>query len=109
MEEASYYLSFTITFVLCLLAIRFFKRKVKSSIWSERKAKNVFSAVSLIIGICGGTLVFHSLVWFFYILGYKSSFGHEVIFVAAMFYNIIIGLVLLVIGRIIIGWKKIYW
>lgn len=109
MEEASYYLSFSITFVLCVISMLFIKQKTASNIWSEQKGKNIYSGITLIIGVCGGTLIFHGLVWFFTLLGVETSFGHAGILVAAVVYDFILGLVLIVIGRIIIGWKEFTW
>ena len=109
MEELSYYLSFAITFLLCVLAILYSKQKFIKNIWSIKKAKNVYSTIALVIGVCGGTLIFHGLVWLFSLFGSKSSFGHGEILIAAILYNFILGLVLIGVGRIIIGWRKLSW
>ena len=106
MEEVSYYLSFVITFSLCVLAMVFSKRKFIKNIWSVNRAKNIYSIFALVIGICGGTLIFHGLIFLFSALSSKSSFGHGEILIAVMLYNFILGLLLIGAGRIIIGWRK---
>lgn len=75
----------------------------------ENKAKNTYSLIPVVLGACGGTLIFHGLVWIFGLFGAKTNFGHGEILIAAVLYNFILGLVLLGAGRTIIGWKKLTW
>jgi len=86
-----------------------FKAKVEKGTLSEKKAKNIYSLISVLIGACGGTLIFHGLVWAFGLFGAKSNFVHGEILIAAVLYNFILGLVLLGIGRTVISWKKLTW
>ena len=109
MEEISYYSSFVLTTLLCGIAILFYRKKVTSGLMHENKAKNKYSIISIVLGVCGGTLIFHGQVWLFNLFGAKSNFGHGDILVAVVLYNFILGLILLGVGRTIIGWKKLTW
>ena len=109
MEELSYYLSFTLNALFCGVAIYIYRKKVNSGLLTENKAKNIYSLVSVVTGVSGGTLIFHGLIWLFSLFGAKSNSGHGEIIIAAVIYNMILGLILLGVGRIIIGWKKLTW
>jgi len=109
MEELSYYLSFPLTALFCGIAIFIYRKKVNVGSLTENKAKNIYSFISVAFGVSGGTLIFHGLVWFFGLFGAKSNFDHGEILIAAIIYNFILGLILLGVGRTIIGWKKLTW
>ena len=89
--------------------MRYTKTKYKKGIWTEKKAKGIYSLIAMGIGLSGGTLIFHGLVFIFRILGFESSFGHGEILVAAILFNLIVGVVLVIVGRIIISWRKLSW
>ena len=105
----AYYLSYVVTALFCCIAIVFFRRKVTTGAMKENRAKNIYSLISVVMGLCGGTLVFHSFVWFFGLFDIKTHFGHGEILIAVILYNFMLSLVLLVIGRSVIGWSKVSW
>lgn len=106
MEEVSFYLSFLVTFSLCFIAMLYARNKYLKKNWKIKKAKNIYSICAFIIAICGGTFLFYALTWFFSLfVGHKPNYGHGVIIIAAALYNFILGLILLSIGRIVVGWK----
>ena len=109
MEETSYYLSFVFTSILCGTAILFFRKNVINGTLAVKKAKNIYSFISVSLGVCGGTLIFHGLILIISLSGSEPNLGHGEILVAAIVYNFLLSLVLMGIGRILIGWEKLNW
>jgi len=109
MEDAAYYLSFLVTFSLCLFLVVILRNKYKSGKVSCQKAKMIYSFSALFLGLFSGTVIFHSLAWLFNLSGYSASYGHGEILFAAIFFNTLLSLFLLAVGRVVIGWQKQTW
>lgn len=109
MEDAVYYFTFAITFILCVIGI------VKIGLFDKHKAISpngvklrIFFLLNL-IGILSGTVLFHSVVWVFGFMDILLEFGHGEIFVAVILFNILIAFSLSLIGVILLPWKSLQW
>ena len=91
------------TAIAVALIVRF-RARVTAGVLAEHKAKSAYSWVCLATGAVCGTAVF---------LGITSvldiSRGHGEIIIAAALFNVLLSLVLIVSGRIVIGWEPIKW
>ncbi len=109
MTEIAFYSSFVITLLMCVGVLLILRAGIRRHAWTECRAKSIYSIVVLVSGMSGGTLVFNGLVRLFALFGAKPAFGHGEIIVAAVVFNLLLGLVLLVIGRTVLGWRKMRW
>ena len=109
MEDVAYYLSFLITFILCFSAAVFLRNKYKSGGITCQKAKSIYSFVAFIFGLLGGTMIFYGLTWLFNLFGYSISYGHGEILIASIFFNVLLSIVFIGVGRVVIGWQKQMW
>ncbi|MGH8613443.1 MAG: hypothetical protein ACREYF_15860 [Gammaproteobacteria bacterium] len=81
-----------------------FRRRVKTQWLTEAKAKAIYSWLCVGVGIFSGTVVFLGIVALFHI-----PLGHGEILIAAPLFNLLVAGVLIIAGRIIIGWVPMKW
>jgi len=82
----------------------YFRRRVRSKKSTEAQAKRFYSWLCLAIGLFSGIALFLTVVNLFHIF-----LGHGEILFAAPLFNLVLAGVLIVIGRIIIGWMPMRW
>ena len=109
MEDVALYLSFFITFSLCFYAAVFLRNMHKSGGISCQKVKSIYSFVAFIFGLLGGTFIFHGLTWLFKLFGYSITYGHGEILFASIFFNVLLSIVFIGVGRVVIGWQNVMW
>lgn len=104
----SYSLSFVLNVVLLILVVFHFRRRVVTNQQLGRSAKNwfslVYAAAAVLIASFGYELV--ALAYEFY--GLSIDHGPDgIAYLASGVFNIMIGFVGIIVGRIIIGWRAI--
>jgi uncharacterized membrane protein len=106
MTTFAYYSTFIFNLAVCLILAIVIKRKIKKKTLSKVRGKNLHSLIMLPLGAFSGTLLFWGLVNLFEILGLDITYGHGEIIIAAIVFNLSLSLLLLVAGRIFIGWEE---
>jgi drug/metabolite transporter (DMT)-like permease len=83
----------------------YFWHKVKIQGITEARAKVIYSWLCLASGVFSGVVVFLSIITLL-----NVSLGHRgVILITAPLFNLLLAGVLIIVGRIIIGWVPIKW
>ena len=90
--------AFAITFAA------WFRRQVKARRFTETKAKTIYSWLCIVASIFLGIVLFIGITSLFNI-----SLGHGEILIAAPIFNLLLSCVLIIAGRIIIGWVAVKW
>ena len=98
------YIPLAFTLWVSFLSVRSLKKKVKQKALSERRAKNYYSLLIFLTGLFSGTILFYILMQLF-----KLNAGHGEMIIFTFLINIFFSFVLMLIGRIIIGWKTIIY
>jgi hypothetical protein len=99
------FLSGTLLHVLLTAALMaYFRLQVSSHVFTEKKAKAVYSWLCLCIGISAGIGIVGMLDFLDILIGPCG-----VILVTATLANLILACMLIVIGRIVIGWVPMRW
>jgi hypothetical protein len=80
------------------------RRRVKAQGITEAKAKTIYSWLCVAAGIFSGFVVFLGIVALFDI-----PVGHGEILIATPLFNLFLTGVLIIAGRIIIGWVPMKW
>ena len=109
MTDVAYYLSFVLNVLLAVVAFFLVRNSVKADRFGKAKAKYIYSVVVLIGGVLSGLVLFHAMVGIFRVLGFPSSYGHGEVIVAAILFNLLLSLLLLVVGRILLDWRPVRW
>lgn len=81
------------------------RKLVKSHIFTEMKAKRVYSWLTVMAGIFSGLVLFLAIVELFHI----QLSGHGEILIASPLFNLLLSGILVFIGRMIIGWEPVKW
>jgi hypothetical protein len=81
----------------------YFQRRVKLKKTTETRAKTFYSLLCPCMGVLCIMLIF-SIIDFFHI-----PTGHGGMIFGTLFFHMILMIVLIVIGRIIIGWEPMKW
>jgi uncharacterized membrane protein len=101
-----YYSTFIFNLAVCLISAIVIRRKIRKKTLSETTGKNLHSIAMLPLGAFSGTLLFWGLADLFEILGLDMTYGHGEILISAIVFNVFLSLLLLVAGRIFIGWEE---
>jgi len=109
MTDVAYYLSFVLNALFAFVAFLLARKLVKTNRFGEAKAKLVYSVAVIVTGALCGLVFFHAMVGLFRALGYKASYGHGEVIVAAVVFNVLLSLLLTVVGRILLGWRPLHW
>lgn len=107
MTEMLYYSTFATNILFSLLLAKSLKKSINSNKIKESKAKNIHSTLMLPLGALCGSVYFWLLIEVLRKLGQNITYGHGEILIAAIVFNIILSLVLIIIGRVYIGWKQV--
>jgi len=81
-----------------------FRFQVKAQALTEEKAKTFYSWLCVVISLFSGLVLFIGITTLFNIF-----LGHGEILIAAPIYNLLLSCVLIISGRIVIGWVPIKW
>ena len=81
-----------------------FRRRVKAQRLAEAKAKAIYSWLCVGIGIFSGAVIFLGSVALFHI-----PLGHGEILIASPLFNLLLAGMLIIAGRVIIGWAPMKW
>ncbi len=109
MTEIAYYLSFVLNAFLAAGACFVVRASIKSDRLTEDRAKSRYSVAVMVRGIFSGIILFGALVGLFHLLGLPTSYGHGEVIVAAFVFNLFLSLLLLILGRILLGWQPFPW
>lgn len=90
--------------MLSLALAVYFRRRVKGHSSTEKHAKRIYSWLCVVIGLISGVALFVGVVDVFHI-----SLGHAEILIAAPIFNLLLAGVLIIVGRVIIGWVPMRW
>lgn len=102
--DAVLWLSLVFNVGLTAALITYFRSIVKAGALTERKAKAIYSFLCLATGAFCGIALFLGVTAMF-----EISLGHGEIIFAAPLFNLALSCVLIVAGRIVIGWVPIKW
>ena len=81
-----------------------FRSRVTAGLLTERRAKAIYSWLCLGIGLLCGIVIFLGITGLF-----EISLGHGEAIIASPILNLLLSLVLIIGGRIVIGWSPIKW
>jgi hypothetical protein len=81
-----------------------FRSRVTAGVLTERRAKAIYSWLCLGIGLLCGIVIFLGITGLF-----DMSLGHGEAIIASPILNLLLSLVLIISGRIVIGWSPIKW
>jgi hypothetical protein len=102
--DVVFWLCAALNMVIAVALVLRFRARVTAGMLAERKAKGTYTWLCLASGALCGSAVFLSITSLFDI-----SRGHGEIIIAAALFNVLLSLVLIVSGRIVIGWEPIKW
>lgn len=106
MSDFIYYCTFFVTAALALgalgLAHGAIRRGGNKKIYSNR-----FTIISMLSGLASGIFLYYGMLWLFDILGYRLNVGHGEVLIAAPLFNFILGVVLVLPGRLVLQWQPI--
>ncbi len=109
MADVAFYLSFVFNALLAAAAYFLLRGPVKSNRLGEAKAKLIYSAVVVAGGALWGFVLFPAMVALFRLIGIPAAYGHGEIIVAAIVFNLMLSMLLLLVGRILLGWQSFSW
>ena len=109
MTDVAYYLSFVLNAFLAVVVFFVVSAAVKTKRLREDRAKLIYSVAVIVGGVLCGLVLFHAMVGLFRALGFSASYGHGEVIVAAVMFNLLLSLLLLVVGRILLGWRPFQW
>ena len=81
-----------------------FRRGVRDKKLNESRAKFIYSWLCLGVGLFAGCVVLLGLVWLF-----TLPVGHGVLLIVGPLANLLLTALLILMGRIAIGWAPIRW
>src|SRR5215467_9637794 len=102
--DVVFWLCATLNMAIAVALIVRFRARVTSGAATEHKAKGTYTWLCLASGALCGTVGFLGMTSLFDI-----SRGHGEIIIAAALFNVLLALVLIVGGRVVIGWEPIKW
>ena len=91
------------TVFACALMVHF-RRRVNAHLVSERGAKAAYSWLCVGVYLLSGIALFFGVIELFHV-----PVGHGEILIAGPLLNLALSAVLLVVGRIVIGWEPMHW
>jgi len=104
----AYYLIFVINVLICAGVLVSLMNKSKRNEIAEGKAKQRFSVITIGVGLLCGPVLFPVLSSLLSSVGIGTGAGgHGEIYIASIIFNLLISITLIIVGRIIIGWKPI--
>lgn len=109
MTDVAYYLSFVLNVVLAAIAFFILRTAVRAGRVGEEKAKLLYSIVVIVSGLVAGLILFQAMVGLFRALGLSAEYGHGEVIIAAVAFNLMLSLILLPVGRVLLGWRPIRW
>ncbi len=109
MTDVAFYLSFAFNVLLATGAYFVLRGSVKSNRVGEAKAKSIYSAVVVAGGVLCGVVLFPAMVALFRLIGVAVAYGHGEIVIAAIVFNLMLSMLLLLVGRILLGWQPFSW
>ncbi len=109
MTDVAFYLSFVFNVLLAIGAYFVLRGSVKSNRVGEAKAKSIYSAVVMAGGVLCGVVLFHAMVALLRLVGLPAAYGHGEIIAAAIVFNLMLSMLLLLVGRIMLGWRPFSW
>ncbi len=109
MADVAFYLSFAFNVLLATGTYFMLRGSVKSNRVGNAKAKWIYSAVAVAGGVLCGVVFFPAMVALFRLIGVPVAYGHGEIIVAAIVFNLLLSLLLVLVGRILLGWQPLSW
>lgn len=107
MAELPYWLSFLFTFTGAACLLMWISGRVRRSHVSLSRGKNWFSGLVFLIGLAAGLVGYPLMVRGFQFLGIDVDTGHAgIAYVAAGFFNLVLAVLLVLVGRVIIAWER---
>jgi hypothetical protein len=106
-SELSYSLSFVFNVVLLILVIYHFRKKVVLNQQQAKSAKNGFSCIYVGVVIVISVFGYEWVALTYEFFGVSIDHGEAgIAYLASGVFNMIMGLVGIIIGRILIGWNN---
>lgn len=106
MSDFIYYFTSFVTAAFALgalgLAHKAIRRGGNKKIYSNR-----FTMASVLSGLVSGIFLYYGMLWLFDILGYRVNVGHGEVLIAVPLFNFILGVVLVLPGRMVLQWWPI--
>ena len=106
--EIIYNTTFVITTGIVLIALGLSRAGIKSGGDINRYTKR-FLILAASSGLVSGIPIFYGAMWLFNVTGYDVNVGHGEILVAVPLFNLILGVALTAIGKILLQWTPIKW
>jgi|APLak6261661892_1056031.scaffolds.fasta_scaffold26887_2 uncharacterized membrane protein YdfJ with MMPL/SSD domain len=97
-------LSALVNIALASFLTAHFRRRVREQVTTESKAKTAYSWLCVGVGVFSGFAVFLGATTLL-----NLPVGHGEVLIAAPLLNLLLAGVLIVAGRIVIGWEPVKW
>ncbi|MFC5548121.1 hypothetical protein [Massilia aerilata] len=108
MLDLIYYASFLVTALVVLALLAVARAAIRRG-GDEKTWTNYFMFGAILAGMVSGCLLFHAVLWSFDAAGHRLNVGHGEVIVAAPFFNLVLGVVLAILGRVLLRWRPIAW
>ena len=109
MTDVAYYLSFVFNALIASAVYFGIRKAVQHNRIKRENAKIIYSVSVLVGGALSGLVLFHAFVAIFRLMGLTANYGHGEVIVAAVLFNLLLSLLLLIAGRILLGWQSFRW
>lgn len=106
--EIIYDTTFVITTGIVLIALGLSRAGIKNG-GDVKRCTQRFLILAASSGLVSGIPIFYGAMWLFDVTGYYVNVGHGEILVAAPLFNLILGIALAAIGKILLQWTAIKW
>jgi hypothetical protein len=103
-SDAALWFSALVNIALASVLAAYFRRRVKNRVATEARAKSAYSWLCVGVGIFAGFAVFLGATALL-----NLPVGHGEVLIAAPLLNLLLAGLLIVAGRIVIGWVPIKW
>jgi hypothetical protein len=109
MSDFAYYSTFLFNALASIWMICKLRKEVENGYSTLRQASKQVVGLVMVIAALSGTGFFYATMWMLGLLGINSILGHGEVLVAAIMYNLLLGVVLTAFGLISVNWKHIKW
>jgi hypothetical protein len=75
----------------------------------RKEVSNLFTVGAILAGFVSGLPIYYGVRWVLNTIGYRVNVGHGEVLVAAPIFNLILGLGLAMVGRMLLQWRPIKW
>ncbi len=106
MEDAAIYTSLLLNFLGAISMLTVCLSQVRRQRFTQSSAKKRYSLLVLGIWVVSVAVFFPGLVYLYDSVGYPQSIAHGAAIILMVIGNFILSVVMIVVGRVLLGWKS---